>query len=269
MSAIKPESHFFAVGLEMFRTDLMPRTHNPALQKRECGFNRVRISVALGVNAELVANRLVSPVLPKMLRRAPVSLPIVCEQNIDIFADILSDVLFEGSAFCITGMEEPEIAAALTDSNDDFFIVVFCRPSLPQILATNVRFVHFDFAAQHRSIDFNHSGADSVTEIPRRPVASDSERALHLASGHTFLGLAEKQGSDEPLIQGQMAVIENRSSGDGKLIVAVFAVEQLFLGLKFHDWHLAAQALDAFGPAEPDKQLSALFVGREHCIYIN
>ena len=108
-----------------------------------------------------------------------------------------------------------------------------------------------------------------MAEIPCGLVGLDSKRSLNLASGHALLGLTEQQGSEEPLIQGQVAVIENRSSGHGKLVVALLAVEKLLFSLKLYDWHLAAQALDAFGPAKPDKQLSALFIGREHGIYIN
>jgi hypothetical protein len=269
LAAIESKGHFFAVGLEMLRADFMPRAHNAALQERECGFDRARVSVALGIDAEFVANRLVPSIFPQMLRRAPVCLPIVREKNIDIFADILTDVLFEGSALCIAGMKEAEIAATLTDSNDDFLVIVLRFLSLPPILTADVGFIHFDFAAEHRPVDFYHRRADSMAEIPCRSVASDSERALNLASGHTFLRFTEKQNSDEPFIQRQMAVIENRSSRNGELVVAILTVENLLLGLKFYNWHLAAQALRAFGPAQSDKQLAALCIGRKHGIYIN
>jgi hypothetical protein len=92
---------------------------------------------------------------------------------------------------------------------------------------------------------------------------------LNLASGNALLRLTEKQRSEEPLIQGQMAVIEDRSSGYAKLVVALFAVEQLLLCLKFYHWPFAAQALRASGPAETHKQFPALFIGREHGVYIN
>jgi hypothetical protein len=269
LPAVEAEGHFLAVGLEMLRADFMPRAHNSALEKRECGFNGIGVNVALGIDAELVANRLVPPVFSQMLRRAPVCFPIVREQNIDILADILADVLFERSALGVRGMEESQVAATLTDSDNDFFVIVFRGLSLPPILAANVSFVHFDFAAEHRPVHFDHRRADPVTEIPCCPVASDSQRPLHLTSRHALLGFAKQQGSEEPFIQGEMAVIENSSSGDGELVVALLAVKQLPLGLKLNDWHFAAQTLDAFGPAKSDKHLSALFIGREHGVYIN
>lgn len=253
----------------MFRADFMPCAHYAALEKRKCGLDSIGVDVALRIDAELVANRLVSSVFPQMFCGTSVCLPIVREKNIDILADVLADVFFERSALCIRGMKESEIAATLTDSNDDFLVVVFRCLSLPPILAADVGFVHFDFAAEHRPVDFDHCRADSVAEIPCGSVASDSQRPLHLASRHALLGFTEEQGSEEPLIQRQVAVIENRSSRHGELVVTLFAVEQLLFRLKLDHWHLAAQTLDAFGPAKPDKQLSALFIGREHGIYIN
>ncbi len=52
--AIESERHFFAVGLEMLRVYFVPRTHDPALQERECGFDGIRVHVALRVGAQLM-----------------------------------------------------------------------------------------------------------------------------------------------------------------------------------------------------------------------
>jgi hypothetical protein len=269
LPAIESERHFFAVGLEMLRANFMPRSHDAALQERECGFNRIGVDVALRVDAELVSNCLVPSIFTQMFRGASVCLPIVREQNIDILTNVLADVLFECSAPGVLGMKEPEIAAALTDTDYHFFVVVLGRLSLPPVLTANIGFVHLDFSIKHWSVDFHYRSADSMAEIPCRSVASDSERALHLASGHAFLRFAEKQHGDEPFVQGKMAVIEYSSGCDGELVVAVLAVEQLLLGLKLYDWHLAAQTLRAFRPAKPNEQLSALGIGRKHGVYIN
>jgi hypothetical protein len=66
-----------------------------------------------------------------------------------------------------------------------------------------------------------------------------------------------------------MRVIENRSSRDGKLVIAVLAVEQLLFGFQFHGWHLAAHTFNATGPAETDKQLAAFFVSVEQVNNVN
>jgi hypothetical protein len=45
----------------MFGGNLMPCTHDATLEKRESGFNCVRVNVAYDVQARTVANRLVVP----------------------------------------------------------------------------------------------------------------------------------------------------------------------------------------------------------------
>jgi hypothetical protein len=108
-----------------------------------------------------------------------------------------------------------------------------------------------------------------MAEIPCRFVASESKGALNLASGHAFLGFAEKKGSKEPFIEWQMRVIEDRSDRHAELVIALLAVEELLFGVKLYHGHLAARTFRASGPAKPDKQLAALFIGREHGVYIN
>src|ERR1700733_9193770 len=123
VAPIKSERHFFAVGLKMFRTQSVPATHNAALQQRECRLNRICVDVAFCVDAEFVPNRLVPSVFAEMLRRAPVGVEIVGEQDVNVLADILADVLFEGATLNIFGVVESKIAAALTNADNDFFVI--------------------------------------------------------------------------------------------------------------------------------------------------
>jgi len=107
-----------------------------------------------------------------------------------------------------------------------------------------------------------------MAEVPRRLVAH-SNRALDLASGHAFLCFAEQVRGQKPLAEREMGVIENSSGSDGELVVTVFAIEELFCGIKFDHWPFAAQAFRAIRPAETHKKLAALIFGREQGIYIN
>jgi hypothetical protein len=63
---IKPEAHFVAVGRKMLGADAVPRADDPALQQGECGFHGIGMDVALNVDFETVANRLVLIVGPQM-----------------------------------------------------------------------------------------------------------------------------------------------------------------------------------------------------------
>jgi len=268
LPTVKSKGHFFAVGLEMLRADFVPRSHDASLQERERGFNRIGIDISLCVDVELVPNCFMSPVFSEMLRRSLVGLKVIGEQDIYILADVLSDVLFKGSALHIFRMEKSEIAAALTDSNYDFFVVMQRGFSFEPILSADERFIHFNFSAQHGLVDFDHCGADAMAEIPRGFVA-DSERALNLAGRHALLGFTEKQGSEKPLGKRKMRVVEDRSGCHAELIVATFAVVEGLFGLKLDSSHLAARALDAFGPAQAGQHLPALLIGREHGMYVN
>jgi len=269
VAAIESERHFFAVGLKMLGADTMPTSDDAALEKRERGFNGVRVDVALGVDAEFVTDSFVPAVLADMLCCALVSAPIVGVQDVHVLADILADVLFERARLRVFGMEESQIAAALTDADNDFLVVVFCFASFPPILAANIRFVHFYFSAQHGLACFHHRGSDSMTEIPRCFVASESKRSLNLARGHALLGLTEKQRSDEPLGKRQERIVEDGASGDRELVVTTLAVIERLFGLQFGSVHLAARAAHAFGPAQLGQNLAALFIGREHLVNVN
>lgn len=269
IAAIESESHFFAVGLEMLRADSMPASHDAALQERERRFDRVGVDVSLRIEAELVPDGLVPSVFAKVTGCAPVGIPIIGEQDVHILRDILADVLFEGAALGVSGVEETQIAAALTNADNDFLVVEPRAFTVPPVLTADVGFVHFDFAAQHGLVYFDHRSADAVAEIPSRFVASESQRPLNLARAHALLGFAEKQSRKEPLVERQVRVIENRASGDGELVVAILAVVESLFGFKFHDFHLAARATDAFGPAQAGEQFAALFVSREHTVYVN
>lgn len=269
LAAIESESHFCAVGLKMLRANAVPATHNAALQKRERGLDGVGMGIALGIDAELVTDSLVSALLAVVGQGSAIRSRIIGVKNINIFAQVLADVLQESSAPRIFGVEEPQFSATLTDSENDFFVIESGLLALEPILAADIGFVHFDFTVEHRPLRFDHCGPDTVTKVPRRLVASEAERALNLASGHALLGFAEKQGSDKPLRKRQVGIVEDRPGSYGELVVTLFAVVERLFGFEFRSIHLAARAADAFGPAEPGKHLAALIFGREHGVYVN
>lgn len=257
VATIESESHFFAVGLQMLGAHPMPTADDTALEKRERGFNGVRVDVAFGVDTELVPDGLVPSVFPKMLSGATVPKRIIGEQNVHVFADVLADVLFERAGLRVFGVKESQIAAALTDADDDFLVVVFCSASLPPIFATNKCFVHFDFAVEHGLIHFHHRVTDAVAEIPRRFVATESKRPLNLTGRHSLLRLAQKFGCQEPLRKWKMRIVEYGSDRHAKLILAIGAFK-LALRKKARDCSaLAARACHTFRPAKSCKELFA------------
>ena len=77
LPAIESKRHLFAVGLQVLCADSVPRADYSTLEKRECGLDGVCIDVSLCVDAQLVSDRLVSSVVPKVLCGTPVGVEVV------------------------------------------------------------------------------------------------------------------------------------------------------------------------------------------------
>jgi hypothetical protein len=267
LPAIETEGHLFAVGLEMLRANLVPRSHYSALEQGERGFDSVRLGVAIDVNLELVANRLVASIFPQMLCRASVGFPIVCVQNLDISTQVFADILFQRPALYIFRVKESEIAATLPQANRDFLVFPAMRSALANVPTADKGFVHFHLTIHHWLINFDHSRSDAVAEVPRGLVAH-TKSALDLTGRLPFLGFTEQQGSHKPLAQGQVRIIEDRTSGNTELVVATGTVEELLFGSQFDCVLFAAKAAHAIGKAETGQQFAASFVSREARHYV-
>ena len=57
--AVEPEFHFFKVGRKMLSGETVPRSHDAALQQRECALDGVGVNVAVHVDTALVVDGLV------------------------------------------------------------------------------------------------------------------------------------------------------------------------------------------------------------------
>ncbi len=267
LPAIKSKLHLFEVGREMLGANPVPRSHDATLEKRESGFDRIGVNVSHDVHARTVVNLFVV---------GPLSLPhggiirgsVVGEDYFHILGDVLSDVLSERSTLGVVGMEESEIAVALTDADYHFLVVILCDMALAAIHTADVGNIHLDFAIQHRLISLSHSVTDAMAKVPCRFVAH-SDCALNLAGRHSLLRLAEQVSGQEPLAEREMRIVEHRAGRDGELIVTVFAVEELFVSVQLDHGAFAAQALRAFGEAETDKQFAALIFSAKQSVYIN
>jgi hypothetical protein len=93
--------------------------------------------------------------------------------------------------------------------------------------------------------------------------------SLDLERGDTLLCFTEEQSSGKPLHKRQVGIIEYGASGNGKLVIAIFTVEELFFGFEFDYRTFAAEAARTFRPAQADKQLSALVFGCEQSMNIH
>lgn len=268
LATIESEFHFLQIGREVLCRNLVPRTHDSALQKGERGFNRVRVNVALHVDVPLVPNRLVLSSLMKFLGGFAVLVEFIGEKHVHVLADVFFDELAERTRLYVLSVKEPEFAAALPDADHYFLVFVPVLMSASGILSADVGFVHLYLARQHRPVGLHHGVSDAMAEVPSGFVA-DSNGPLNLTGRNSFLRLTEQERRKKPCFQRQVGIVEDGSSGHSKLVITVLAVEKLLVGFEFHGWHLAAWTLGTGRPAEPDKQLPALFVSREQGVYVH
>jgi hypothetical protein len=267
LPAIETELHLFQVGGEMFGANPVPRSHDSTLEKGKRGFDGIGVNVAHDVHARTVVNLLVvRPV--SFSHRSIVSGCIVGEDYFHVLGDVLADVLSKRSALRITGMKETEIAIALADADNHFFVIHTGDSAFAFVPAANIGNVHLDLAIQHRFIGLRHGVSDAMAEVPCRFV-THSDCALNLTSGHAFLGFAEQMCSEEPFAEWEMGIVKYGAGCNGKLVVAVFAVEELLVSIQLDHGAFAAQALWAFREAETHEQFAALVFRAEQGIYIN
>ena len=267
LPAIEAKFHLFEIGREMLRADSVPRSHDAALEQRESGLHGVCVNVAYDVHAAAVLNGLVVFV-SGFLDRYGIRGCIVGHNHVYILADVFADESCERSGLGIAGVEEAQIAVALADAENHFFVVQASDAAFALVPSPDVGSVQFDNAVQHRLFGLRHGVPDAMAEIPRGLVAH-ADRALNLAGRHSLFCFAEQVSREEPLRKWQVRIVEHSARRDGKLIVALFAVEQLLAGFQFDGGSFATQTLRPFGPAQTDEQGAALILSREKGVYIH
>src|SRR5690348_14132424 len=118
LPAIEPEGHLIQVGGEMLCADLVPRSHDAALQERECGLYGIGVNVALNVNPITMTDGFVLRAMNASGNHClGICWHLICDHYINIGANVFLDVLRKSSSLRIAGVEESEVSAALTDAD--------------------------------------------------------------------------------------------------------------------------------------------------------
>jgi len=276
LATIEPESHFIEIGWEMFGADFVPRSDNASLEQAKGRFNSV-CSDAFAIFIPSIffsamIDALVFSVNSSSLQCVLVSDPFVCNQYVNVLTDVFFDVLRECASPNVACMEEAEIATALPYANDNLFFGLSDSLSMSEFPTTDEGFVHLANTIKHGLIYLFHGGSDAMAQIPRgfiRAFVLSPDSPLELECAHAFLSLTEQQDSKKPLLKRQMGVVEDRASGDGELIITVFAIEDLLGCCQFNDWTFTTQTFNASRPAKPDKQFTALFIRIEQVYNVN
>ena len=206
---------------------------------------------------------------PGLFHGERVGTEIIGHDNLDIFRNVIFDILRQRSALNILSMEEPEIAAALPDANHSFFPRSASSEASTFVLSADIGFIHLYRAIQHRFLRFFHRCADAMAEIPRGFVAH-ANGALDLIRAHALARFHQKHDSSEPAIQRQMGIVKDCARCYRELIITILAIEKFFRGIQRNDFvRLAARALRAIRPAQAHQQFAALFIGSKQILNIN
>ena len=118
--AIEAELHLVQIGREMLRADLVPRSHDAALQQGECGFDGVRRNASAILIADVFTCAMVDDLMFFFADSVLIGGETIRNKHVNVGTDVLSDVLCQCSALGIFGVEEPQIAIALAKADDDF-----------------------------------------------------------------------------------------------------------------------------------------------------
>lgn len=274
LSTVEAESHFVQVGREMLGADPMPRSDDAAFKQRECGFHCVGCHHEALLVPDVLFGFVVDGLSLGSLRYGKalvVKNGFIGHDNVHVFADVFLQNFADRLRVGISDVDKLQFAVALNDADYGFFVIPIVADANTLAPTADVGFVNFDCAVEHL-LNFGHSETDSVAEIPCGLVGAfvvSPERALHLQSAHALLRFAEQKCGEEPLLQGEMGIIEHGPGRNAELVIAAFAVEQLFRRREFDGWHLAPWALDAIGPAKTHKQFAALLIGVEQVYNVN
>ena|SRR5271165_4631984 len=97
--AIEPKLHLRKVSGKMLGTDLVPRSHDAALEQRERRFYGIGVNVS--AEPDVLLGAVVNRLVPDITYSVFVGGKIICDQHVNILANILADVLCERPAPCI------------------------------------------------------------------------------------------------------------------------------------------------------------------------
>ena len=242
----------------MLCRNLMPRSHDAALEQRERGFDAVRRDVSVNVDASLVLDGSVLLYrVPRHTERTRIRWQFIRHNDFHIAADILFDVLRQRSRFAVFRMKESKLSATLLDAEHDFLVISPSLNATASQLRSDVGLVALYDTCQRLLIDFLHRCADAMAEIPCRLVgyAHDS---LDLVRAHALSGLAEEVRRKKPLHQREVGIVEDRPGCNAKIVVAGDAVPLFPIGNLRHLLVAAARAFHTLMPAQGFEVFPAL-----------
>lgn len=266
LPTIETERHLVQVGLKMLRADFVPRSYDAALQQRKRRFRCVRVNVSVSIDVIFVPDRLVLATVDSGFDHClRIGTILIGDDHFNVGAHILFDVLRQSAGANVLRVKEPQIAAALPDSEYDLFVAA--SPSLTFAMrdSADVGLVHFDGARKQRALHFFHRGANAMAQIPCGLIAP-ADDSLDLIRAHPFARFTKQICRNKPLREGKVRVLKNRARDHRELMLAGVAFVAVVGFQPRMPFVSAAWAAYAFGPAEPLKNFAASVVRSKHFV---
>jgi hypothetical protein len=242
----------------IFPAHFVERTDDAALEDRPEAFDGLSVDRA----DDVLTSRMVNSRVWIILIEGIVAWILIGAKQTDFMGDGFANERGERIGSDIRNHARNNIAFA-ADSADDWSFAgtdAACSATAAAFIpmsvfgqAANESFIDFDNSAQLINV-LHESSSDLVAHEPSGPIRSEAHISVDLQGAHAFLARKHKMDHAEPLPQGLVRVLENRSCDMGEAIISsgrrAFVAQPVPLHCAvFFDLHVATtRARHAFWP---------------------
>lgn len=279
LAVVIAELEFRDVEREIFGADFVERADDTALDEGPEALNRVRVNRSDNV----LPHRMLDDGVRVFLVQTVVTAPLIRAEKANLgrygfaheraqrFALHVFDDASNDTAFAADSADHRDFAGARTATARAIPISSLAAPVafVPVLgLAANESLIDFDDTHQLVELLIGQASPDPVAHMPRGTVRAETHHAMDLKGADAFLASEHQMDNAEPLPQGLIRVLEDRTGNVGK---AVGDAASTIHALPFpsHGFELVnplaatARARHTFWPAMRDKVSAAGVFVRE------
>jgi len=263
VALIQPEGKFIDVASKMFVACMVINAVNAALHNRENAFNAVRGHAIADIFASTVIDGFMSKTVDIAIGACFIGvdnrtgLYMLMNCGLDCVSIGASNRHGDGAATTLPHAENRAFPDRPTPS-PQLLVFVFIR-----FFATNKGFVDFDDALKLSEVFAAASFSQSVQDEPSR-LLRDADFFGQLHAGNALTGRHKQVHRVNPLVQWNMAALENRASAHRKVLFALIAAVVAALALRDAFAQATNRATWAVGPKPPFEVNPRRFLVREH-----
>lgn len=278
LALVIPELKLIDVQVQVFLADFMEGSDNATFDDRPKPFDSVRMNCA----ADILAIRMMHRAVPVGWVQLAIAAMVVRREQADLVRYGFIHEAFQGGRICPINHASHHVALSLHGSDHDGLARSACSAKVSTSafafvlilgLSADIGFGHFHIANQFLELHIAQGHADLVTHEPCGFVGAKTHVPAHLKGANPLLAGEHQVNDAEPLTQGLVGVLKDRSNQDGKAIAdtawrALIALPVILLGVGMHIVIFATWARHTIGPSVVHQILSASRVIREHALKV-